>query len=374
MTDRWTEQTLLRLLDLIASSRSLDPAPVSFEAKLPPEHPQGPVADDGSLWQELAEGDAAFGQWLTLHAPREQWPRIGAQWLQWIVAESGTSCGTTTLPAAANGNAASRDTKEVCQSALVASAKAALEVREALQNLEQTTANIARELAYDMAYGLSHELNNPLANIASRARLLAEEEPDKRKQQLLTAIVDQAMRGCEMIADLMLYARPPVPAAESIDLVQLLRDVSCRALPWISARGVTLSVEHPETAVLLMADPNALREVLWAVLRNAIEAARSTIFMGLNSATEHDAQHLSLGNGSPVLVLRISDDGAGLTDHARAHAFHPYFSGREAGRGLGLGLSKVARVMQSIGGYATIENSPAGGCEVCLVWPQIEPM
>lgn len=370
VTDQWTEQTLLRLLDLIASLRSPQVAPTELAAQPQREKSQQPVVDDSAFWQEMADGDEAFGQWLTQHAPREQWPHIGAEWLRWIVSESGASCGTATLPAGPKGYATFRDTREVCQRALMSSAKAALDIREAFQDFEQSRADVARQLAYDMAYGLSHELNNPLANIASRARLLAEEEPDGRKQQLLSAIVDQAMRGCEMIADLMLFARPPVPAVESINLVQVMREVSCRARPWISARELTLSVELPELALYLVADPYSVREAIWAVLRNAIEAARSTLFVGLHTAKRHDDKHLSPGSHSLVVVLRISDDGAGLTDHAREHAFHPYFSGREAGRGLGLGLSKVARVMQSTGGYATIENTPAGGCEVCLVWPQ----
>ena len=61
----------------------------------------------------------------------------------------------------------------------------------------------------ELAYGASHEINNPLANIAARAQTLLEDEPDPERRRKLTAIHRQAMRAHEMIADLMLFARPP---------------------------------------------------------------------------------------------------------------------------------------------------------------------
>ncbi len=115
----------------------------------------------------------------------------------------------------------------------------------------------ALEIAYEMAYGLSHELNNPLANIAGRARLLAEQETDPEKRQQLATIVDQAMRGCEMIADLMLFARPPSWNPGDVDLCALLRELVARA-----SRGsakehlqIALNVDEQLSSVLVQADP-----------------------------------------------------------------------------------------------------------------------
>ncbi len=61
----------------------------------------------------------------------------------------------------------------------------------------------------ELAYGASHEINNPLANIATRAQVLLREEPHPERRRMLSAIHAQAMRAHEMIADLMLFARPP---------------------------------------------------------------------------------------------------------------------------------------------------------------------
>src|SRR5215475_2776470 len=77
----------------------------------------------------------------------------------------------------------------------------------------------------ELAYGASHEINNPLANIAARAQTLLEDEHDPERRRKLVAIHRQAMRAHEMIADLMLFARPPQLNIAEFDLGQLVRRV-----------------------------------------------------------------------------------------------------------------------------------------------------
>src|SRR6187401_1505053 len=74
---------------------------------------------------------------------------------------------------------------------------------------------------YHFAYGLSHEINNPLANIATRAQTLLVDEKDPDRRRKLATIVQQAFRAHEMIADLMLFARPPSMKPEAVDLAKL---------------------------------------------------------------------------------------------------------------------------------------------------------
>src|SRR6267142_4618312 len=78
---------------------------------------------------------------------------------------------------------------------------------------------------YHFAYGLSHEINNPLANIATRAQTLLVDEKDPERRRKLATIVQQAFRGHEMIADLMLFARPPALRLEQVDLAGLANTV-----------------------------------------------------------------------------------------------------------------------------------------------------
>src|SRR5437763_8950892 len=74
---------------------------------------------------------------------------------------------------------------------------------------------------YNFAYGLSHEINNPLANISARAQTLLVDEQDPGRRRKLATIVQQAFKAHEMIADLMLFARPPAMRPQAVDLVKI---------------------------------------------------------------------------------------------------------------------------------------------------------
>lgn len=216
----------------------------------------------------------------------------------------------------------------------------------------------AAEIAYEMAYGLSHELNNPLANIAGRARLLAERESDPEKRHQLATIVDQAMRGCEMIADLMLFARPPTWNPGPVDVQALVAEQCARARQSAAAKGlsVSLELEAKPAGSVIQADPQAMAEAVWAILRNALEAAETTITIRISC-------------DESWVKLIIVDDGPGLSPKALSLAFHPYFSGREAGRGLGLGLSKASRIVALCGGSITLGNLSPKGCQATISIP-----
>ena len=206
-----------------------------------------------------------------------------------------------------------------------------------------------RERIYQFAYGLSHELNNPLANISTRAGVLLQNtrEPDNRV--LLQSIIDSAMRGSEMLGDLMLLARPPELQLEEIAPLGLLSQFLSDALPWASNYGVRLHGDFQcESSVQL--SPEHFRETLWALVRNAMEASKP--------GNQIELKAFETAGWFNVLVR---DEGAGLSKHALQHAFDPYFSGREAGRGLGMGLAKADRLIRLHSGRLSLENRPEGG-------------
>ena len=72
---------------------------------------------------------------------------------------------------------------------------------------------------------------------------------------------------------------------------------------------------------------------------------------------------------NPKLFLSVTDTGPGIPAHIRPHIFDPFFSGREAGRGLGLGLSKAWRIVQLHGGEITALSPPSGGARFTIALP-----
>ena len=65
--------------------------------------------------------------------------------------------------------------------------------------------------------------------------------------------------------------------------------------------------------------------------------------------------------------IYVRDDGPGLKPEERRHVFDPFYSARQAGRGLGLGLSKAWRIVASHGGRIEVESQPSHGATFTII-------
>ncbi|QDT08832.1 sensor histidine kinase [Planctomycetes bacterium K23_9] len=201
-----------------------------------------------------------------------------------------------------------------------------------------------------LAYGLSHEINNPLANISTRAQQLQRNEDDPTRHAVLQRIVDQVYRAHEMIADLMFYANPPRPEVAESDLNGIIESVTEGFSEEAQRQAIRLEVEtYNDGSANFSVDAVMIGEAIRALIRNAIDAigCEGTIVVSLVRQDER-------------WLIHIADSGPGLSRLARDHAFDPYFSGREAGRGLGLGLCRAYRIAKLHSGEVTLAGGPTG--------------
>jgi signal transduction histidine kinase len=264
----------------------------------------------------------------------------------------------------------------------------------------------------ELAAGAGHEINNPLAVISSQAQYLlkklriadcgsriVEEEasPEIRNSQSairnsLEAIIGQTKRIHGLLRDLMLFARPPAPAPTWIDLPTLLGETAAAHLDLAAQRQVRIEVHALPDRLAVHADGEQLRQALSCLLRNAIEAAgaaaaAATCCAHAASGGAHAASggaHVANGGahatngGAPVkegwarLVLdrpegvnglievSVEDSGPGPSPEQVPALFDPFYSGRTAGRGRGLGLPIAWRLVQQQGGDLRLDP-PAPG-------------
>jgi len=184
-----------------------------------------------------------------------------------------------------------------------------------------------------LAYGASHEVNNPLANIATRAQVLLRDESDPTRRKLIAMIEQQAMRAHEMIANMMYFAHPPKPNLALCCLAELSTAVAAEMAEHLAERRAKLELVGTNRSLPVLVDKQQIQMALKLLIDNSLEAIGQdgTIVVELESH-----------NHRPK--LSVMDTGHGLDESAREHLFDPFYSGREAGRGLGLGLSKVWRI------------------------------
>ena len=186
----------------------------------------------------------------------------------------------------------------------------------------------------EFAAGAGHEINNPVAVIAGRAQLFLQGETDPERRRALALMNAQAKRIYEMIADMMLFARPPAPSCQKADLVEIIDRIISELQSTMNEQSVSLTRTGLRGPVEIEADAQQLNVALRAMCRNSFEA------MGYGGRIEIDVQA-----DERQAVIRVSDDGLGISAEIRRHIFDPFFSARQAGRGLGLGLSKCWRIV-----------------------------
>jgi len=214
-----------------------------------------------------------------------------------------------------------------------------------------------------LAYGASHEINNPLANIATRAQSLLHDEHDPDRRRKLAAINRQAFRATEMIADLMLFARPPKLKKETVAIEPLLTTLCEELGPLARERDVVINASVDAVSLEVHADPTQLLVALRALCMNSLEA------IGAGGRIEIVASRTA----SSEIQLTVTDDGPGIAPEVRRHLFDPFYSGREAGRGLGFGLSKCWTIVTTHGGTLEVESPTGGGAKFTIKLPASSP-
>ncbi|MCE9564809.1 MAG: hypothetical protein K8U57_22475 [Planctomycetes bacterium] len=193
----------------------------------------------------------------------------------------------------------------------------------------------------ELAAGAGHEINNPLAVISSNAQRLLRTEPDPERGESLRAVMRQTQRIAGILRDLMQFARPARPESREFSVSELFAEVEKHVAPLVLERGQRFELEPVDADVLLQGDPAQVRHALTAVVRNAIEAASTNGWVRVSCSAPEDAAEVVIG---------VEDSGPGLTPEVAAHAFDPFYSGRSAGRGCGLGLSTAWRLTRQNGG------------------------
>lgn len=216
-----------------------------------------------------------------------------------------------------------------------------------------------------LAAGLAHEIRNPLGSISGSVELLREAPGlGEEDRQLCEIIQREAGRLNHLVTDMMDLARPRKPEPEVVDVASLARDVVALAArsERSGAGDVTVRYEGPEGPLLATCDAGQMRQVLWNLVRNGVQAT------GAGTTVTVTVREEEVGR----VAMAVSDEGPGIEPGAEKKIFDAFFTTRN--NGAGLGLAVVRRIMDDHVPYgATIEvrsGTPRGATfEVVLAPP-----
>ncbi len=216
------------------------------------------------------------------------------------------------------------------------------------QRLLETEARYLRELG-QAAAGLAHETRNPLGLIRGWTQRLA--TPDAgvdQPQQRARAIVEECDRLTARINQFLAFARPAEPSLEEVDLATLAAELAVLLEPDLQSKRVVLDGRSLEQAAAVRADRELLRQAVFNLVQNAVQASPEGGTVELRLVPGHDGRR-----------LEVADAGPGVPPEVVDRLFTPYFTTRDGGTGLGLAI--VRRIAVAHGWQAGYTPRPEGG-------------
>jgi signal transduction histidine kinase len=219
-----------------------------------------------------------------------------------------------------------------------------------------------------LAATLAHEIGSPLQVLVGRARALAGRDyPPDRVKHHAQSIADQGERITGIVADLLAYARrgtaPPRPITPSSAARPLLDLLDVEA----ERRRVALVMRDDAEGAEVMCDPDRLQQVVFNLVRNALDASDEggTVTLAFDRTIDRDERR--------CVRLEVIDDGSGIAPEHLPHIFDPFFTTRADSGGSGLGLVVVQSIVRDQGGKLEIESQPGAGTTVSVVFPEHTP-
>ncbi len=190
-----------------------------------------------------------------------------------------------------------------------------------------------------LALGIAHDLNGAITVLQGNAEIALMRVPEGTGvHRQLTRIHTAAHRLTELATMLADYAHPSGGATPALDLPPLVDSI--------------IPAVHDEPALIVHAEPDALRCILQRLLENAREAGETVRVRTCRRS----------GRGA----LEVRDDGDGMTETVRRLMFDPYFTTRTGRKGLG--LAQVAGLARAQGATIDVETAPGGGTRIWVLF------
>lgn len=206
-----------------------------------------------------------------------------------------------------------------------------------------------------LAASVAHEIRNPLGAIRNSVGLLRRDlELEGDDATLMDIVVEEAERISTIVAQFLDFARPPQPMFSEGDLGAMVREVVLLAERDERAEGKTFLVHAADDLPETTFDPDLIKQVVWNLVTNALDAARERVALRVRSA------------GAAVEVI-VADDGSGIPPEVLLHVMEPFRTTKAQGTGLGLAISK--RIVEAHGGTLRIESVPGASTSVSFLLP-----
>ena len=227
----------------------------------------------------------------------------------------------------------------------------------------EETLNRAKHLSSlgEMTAGISHEIRNPLGIIQSSAELLKKKiEKTDTINNIPDIIIEESARLNNIITDFLNYAKPKAPNRIPCEITEIIDKNLAYLKAQIDEQGYIIKKYYGDRLPQVMADTDMLYQAFLNILINAMQAMPSggEIQIEVSSINEK-------------MIILFEDEGHGIPGDHIEKIWEPFFTTKDMGTGLGLGI--VKNIIEAHDGWIQIRNNtPLRGTRVTIELPVLQ--
>jgi two-component system NtrC family sensor kinase len=215
-----------------------------------------------------------------------------------------------------------------------------------------------------LAASVAHEVNNPLAGVLVYIKLLLKKYTEKKLQDDVTEkqllkMEKELERTSRIIRNLLDFSRQSEPNIRAVEINNVIEAALQLVGHQISLENIKLEKQLDEPLPLVLADFDKIQQVLINVIMNAIQAMPDG---GNLEITTSVAKGIKIGESDKNTVrIDIRDTGVGISRENLGKLFTPFFTTKEKGKGVGLGLPVVHGIIEQHKGKIEVNSEPNVG-------------
>jgi len=222
-----------------------------------------------------------------------------------------------------------------------------------------------------LAAGIAHEINNPLTGVLTFAHLVRVKLPEgSAEAEDMDIIIRETKRCAGIIRRLLDFAREKKPEITRGDLNTVVRETIQFVEHQAGFQNVEFAVELDPQLPAISMDPNQIKQVIMNLVVNARDAMGERGRLSVRS--RRSPSLFSPGTGRravPAVDLTFTDSGCGIPAADLPKIFDPFFTSKEPGKGVGLGLSVGYSIIKAHGGTIDVESEVGRGTTFNIVLP-----
>jgi two-component system, cell cycle sensor histidine kinase and response regulator CckA len=223
-----------------------------------------------------------------------------------------------------------------------------------------------------LAGGIAHDFNNILGIVIGCGEVLSRDlKPESAGHKYLETMLEATRRGAGLVRQLLVFSRQQVVTPTTLDLNVIITDL-VRMLTRLIGEDVELVTHLDPDLGSVKADQNQLEQIIVNLAANARDAMPKCGRLSIETknvlVNEQEAKRQTIPQGEYVL-LTVSDNGIGMDEVTRSRIFEPFFSTKEFGNRIGLGLSIVYGIVKQSGGFITVNSELGQGAAFKVYLP-----